>query len=340
MQGDRGRRLTLKDIAARAGVSEAAASFALNDKPGVSERTRARVRAVADELDWQPSHAARVLASSRSNTVGMVISRSAQSFGTESFFLRLITGLQEVLSRRRYAMLLQVIGSVDEEIATYRRWASESRVDAVVLVDLRVDDPRPAALVEIGLPAIVAGGPDPTGLLPSVFVDDAAAMRAVMEHLRAQDHRAVVYVCGATELQHIAARVGSFRKYLTEYGFDEGHEVTTDFSASMAAAATEAALTARQRPTAMIYDNEVMALAGLGVISRLGLRVPQDVAVVSWEDGAVCSAFEPGLTALTRDAFAFGADVAERMLQLIDSGDLGDYAEHVPSLVVRASTQR
>lgn len=334
------RRPTLRDIAQQAGVSEAAASFAVNGKPGVSDETRARVQAVAEELGWTPSYAAKVLSGAASNTIGLVISRSAQAFGTESFFLRLMTGMQDVLSRRRYALLLQVIGSVSEEIETYRRWHTENRVDGVVLVDLMTSDPRPAALAEMGLPAILAGGPDPTGSIPSVSVDDAAAMRVIMNHLHETGRERVVYISGNRTLRHIDTRLTAFEESVTELGFAAGHSVSTDFSTAAGASATEAALKSGQLPDAMIFDNEVLTIAGLGVISRLGLTVPDDVAVVTWENTAVCEATNPTISALHRDPFSFGSDIAERLLEILEGGEVADYAEHVPGLIIRESTAK
>lgn len=334
------RRVTLRDIAAKVGVSEAAASFALNGKPGVSDETRRKVLAVADELEWSPNHAARVLSGARSGTIGLVIARSIQDVGTESFFLRLMTGIQDVLSRRQFGLMLQVVGSVQEEIATYRRWNVEGRVDGVVLVDLRTDDPRPEVLASMGLPAIIAGGPDPRHILPAVSIDDSAAMSVIMQHLHDYGHERVVYICGNETMLHVSRRIDAFRESISRLGSIDGHSVSTDFSPGAGAAATAAIMQSGQRPSALVYDNEILALAGIGALGRLGLRIPDDVSVVVWEDTAVCRAVEPPLTALQRDTFGFGADVAERLLEILDGGSVTDYEERLPALDIRASSAR
>ncbi len=153
------RRPTIKDIARRAGVSESAVSFALNDRPGVSQDTRARVRRVAEELGWQANSAARALSGERSGAMGLVLARPAQTLGVESFFLQLVSGIQEVLSARKIALLFQVVEDLDAECALYRRWWAERRVDGVLVVDPRTEDPRPELLASLGLPAVVVGGP-------------------------------------------------------------------------------------------------------------------------------------------------------------------------------------
>ncbi len=155
------RRPTMKDIAERAGVSPSAVSFALNDRDGVSPATRARIREVAEELGWQPNSAARALSGERSGCVGLVLARPARTLGVESFFLQLVSGIQEALAARRVALLFQVVEDLDAECTTYRRWWAERRVDGVLVVDPRTEDPRPALLASLTLPTVVIGDTQP-----------------------------------------------------------------------------------------------------------------------------------------------------------------------------------
>lgn len=210
----------MKDIARRAGVSESAVSFALNDRPGVSETTRRRVRRVADQLGWRASTAARALSGEGAATVGLVLARPASSLGIESFFLQLVSGIQEVLSERHLGLLFRVVADAEEECAVYRRWWAEQRVDGVIVVDPRIGDPRPALLDALGLPAVVVGGRDvdrephepvPYPVISTVRVDDAAAMGAIVDHLAGLGHHRVVHVAGLAGLAHTTRRIGSLR---------------------------------------------------------------------------------------------------------------------------------
>ena len=205
----------MKDIARRAGVSESAVSFALNDRPGVSDITRDRVRRVAEQLGWRPSTAARALSGEGSATVGLVVARPAATLGVDSFFLQLISGIQEVLAERQLGLLFQVVEDVAAECAVYRRWWAEHRVDGVLVVDPRTDDPRPALLDELGLPAVVTGGvPDPDAAHPglsTVWADDAGAMASVVDHLHALGHRRIVHIAGLPGLAHTERRIRTLR---------------------------------------------------------------------------------------------------------------------------------
>ena len=154
-----GRRTTIKDIAERAGVSKGAVSYALNGRPGVSEETRDRILAIAEELGWYPNRAARALSASRADACGLILARPATTIALEPFFMEFIAGVEACLSPRAIGLTIQLAGSVEEEIAIYRRWFGEHRVDGVFVVDIVHDDPRAEALSAIGLPAVVIGGP-------------------------------------------------------------------------------------------------------------------------------------------------------------------------------------
>src|SRR4051794_19608603 len=149
--GDRVKRPTIADIARRAGVSKGAVSYALNGQPGVSETTRQRILAIAEEIGFNPNSAARALSGAAASAVGLALRRPARILGVEPFFMELISGVEAELSARSYALTLQIVATAQDEIALYRRWWGERRVDGVLICDLRVDDPRIPALEKLQL---------------------------------------------------------------------------------------------------------------------------------------------------------------------------------------------
>ena len=167
------RRTTITDIAERAGVSKGAVSYALNGQPGLSEQTRGRILAIADELGWRPSRVARALSASRSAACGLALARPARTLAYEPFFSKLLSGIEAELSACQIALMLQIVEDVEAETAALRRWWAERRVDGVLLVDLRVADPRVPAVEHLGLPAVIVGGPGPTGSVPYVPGNDS-----------------------------------------------------------------------------------------------------------------------------------------------------------------------
>ncbi|PZG01462.1 LacI family transcriptional regulator [Micromonospora deserti] len=332
-------RPTLKDLAKRLGISESAASFALNGRPGVSEQTRKRVLALAEELQWSPHHAARTLSGITSMTVGFVLTRDVQEFGMETFYLRLLTGAQSVLSDRGYGLLFQMTHSVDEELAVLRRWSEERRVEGVIISDLRRGDPRPAYLRDLGLPAVLVGGPDPRKLIPGVTVDDGAAIRLLVEHLRDTGHRRLAYVSGPADLLHVHRRIIAFRRAADGIMAEPG-VIGTDYSDEQGRAAAQRLVRAADPPDAVVFDNEVLAVAGVRTLNGAGLSVPADISVVSCEDSAICMALQPALTAVQRDPTVFGETVAQKLLRLVHNEPEPVVEAQQPTIAIRESTRQ
>ena len=217
-QTARTRRVTIRDIADRAGVSKGAVSYALNGRPGVSDRTRERIVSIAQELGWYPNRAARALSAERAEACGLVLARPAKTLALEPFFMEFIAGVESEVSARSFALTIQLAENVQEEIEIYRRWWGERRVDGVLIIDLRVDDPRVEALEKLGLPAVVVGGPVPGGALPSVSHDEASVVFDAVRYLAALGHTRIGRVAGVGHFVHTTQRTEAFRSVAHELG--------------------------------------------------------------------------------------------------------------------------
>src|ERR1700759_3898237 len=200
------KRPTITDIAQRAGVTKAAVSFALNGQPGVSAATRERILAIAAEVGFQPSSAARALTAGKAGAFGLVIDRPAGTLGIEQFFLQLVSGIQGDLAAHQVMLLFTMTTSAEAEIGLYRQWWAQRRVDGVFVVDLRVDDPRVPALEQLRMPGVGIGSPRGAGSLPAVWQDDRAAVEVVVGYLAAQGHRRIARVGGHPAYWHSALR--------------------------------------------------------------------------------------------------------------------------------------
>lgn len=332
-------RPNISDIAARAGVSKGAVSFALNGRPGVSEQTRARILQVAEELNWRPHSAARALSGSRANVVGLVLARPARTLGLEPFFSQLISGLHAELSAQGITLQTRIVEDIVAEMEVYKQWWNEHRMDAVILVDLQEDDPRIAELEKLGIPALVIGGPLPECTLSSVWADDAAAMTNIVDYLAALGHRRIGHVCGTPNFVHTKRRVEALAASVDRLGLESIESLYTDFSDSQGAIITRRLLSREQRPTAVIYDSDVMALAGLGVAMEMNIEVPRRLSIVAFDDSPLTQLTHPALTALSRDTFQYGKEAALAMIRLLnDPSTQIDERTETPFLKVRAST--
>ena len=322
-------RPTIIDVATAAGVSKGAVSFALNGRPGISEETRRRILATAEDLGWTPSARARALSSSRSHAVGLVLARPPEVLSVDAFFPAFIAGLETALSARGHALLLQV--AEHDDLPTYRRLAQEARVDGVILTDLRVDDERPALLEELGLPCVLIG-PELSyrsfATQSAVWHDDAEGIRSVVRHLVELGHTHIAHVAGPQNLVHGRSRRRAARR----------PRVEADFSAESGARSMAELLQLADRPTAVVFANDLMATAGLSLALSRGISVPGEISVTGFDDIELAAHLQPSLTTVTTDVLAWGRAAATRLLELVDHQPPTPHDLPDSRLVVRSST--
>ena len=305
--------------------------------PGVSAATRERILAIAEEVGFQPSSAARALSDGRAGAFGLIIDRPARMLGVEPYFMQLISGIEAELSSARAALLLTLAEDQDAEIAMYRTWWAQRQVDGVFLVDLQINDRRVAVLEELRMPAVVVGTPAGAGSLPAVWQDDAAATRAVVEYLAGAGHRRIARVTGISRFWHTKIRTDAFRDAAAAVEVD-AIVMESDYTGEQGAAATRQLLQGAEPPTAIFYDNDLMAVSGLGAAQRMGVDVPAELSIVAWDDSPLCEFVHPPLSALTRDNAACGGHAARSLIEAAGGAAVRHYEEAVPVLTVRGST--
>jgi DNA-binding LacI/PurR family transcriptional regulator len=329
---------TITDVARVAGVSKAAVSFALNDRPGVAADTRERILAVARDLGWTPSLRGRALSVSRALAVGLVIARTPETLGADPFFGYFISGIERVLSERGYALMLQVVSDERSEHESYRQLAANGRVDGVFLTDMRVGDLRPQLLDDLGLPTVVIGPAPGDGPWSAVYIDDQPGIIAVVQHLVALGHRNIAHVSGPPELVHSVSRRMAWAGAVSDAGLPPGPCITADFSAQGGANATTALLGLDLPPTAIVYANDLMAIAGMSTAISLGIEVPGQLSVTGFDDAPLSAYIQPALTTVRTDVVGWGRAAAEQLLAVVDHEPGSEIDLPAPEFVIRAST--
>ncbi|WP_242448387.1 substrate-binding domain-containing protein [Cellulomonas sp. WB94] len=274
---------------------------------------------------------------SRADAVGLVLARPARMLGLEPFFGELIAGIEETLAGEGRSLLLHVVPDHEAEIRAYRRWGQGQMVDAVVLVNLLTDDPRIDVLRELAIPTVVLGGPRRDLPFSNVGIDNAQAMRDALSHLLSLGHLHLARVSGPQTLFHTQARTEAFVAECERHGA-QGTVIEGDYSEASGTRATRALLGRRGAPSAIIYDNDVMALAGLGVASEMGVPVPERLSLLAWDDSALCRLAHPPLSAMSIDVHAMGMQVADCVLNLLAGGPVTSHMAPLPRLIARGST--
>ena len=268
--------------------------------------------------------------------VGLVLARASRVLGEEPYYHEFIEGLERVLTPAGVSVLVKVVTDREAENATYERWSDEGRVDGVILVDLSPGDDRVALVERLALPAVVIGDPSTAPGLPTVWTDDAGFAREAVRFLAELGHQVIGHVSGPLSLAHTQLRLGG----LTDEVASRGLSLVTaegDYSYDSGRAAAIHLLSTAS-PSALVFDNDVMALAGLAALADQGRAVPAEVAVVAWDDSALCQLAVPALSAMSHDVGRIGELAAGAVLDAMAGKQGGVYQAPSAHIVAREST--
>ena len=320
-------------------MSTAAVSFALNGRPGVADADARPDPGRGPELGWEPSASARSLGGRREHAIGLVIARDPLVLGADPFYMAFIAGVELELAARGQALLLQVVGDdLEAEADRYRHLARSQRVDGVFVTDLRFADPRIELLQELGLQAVTLNRPDIPSPFPAVCQDDGPGVADAVRHLARLGHERIAYVAGRADLLHGVHRRDVWARTMTELGLAADLVAIADFTAAAGAEATRSLLRSDDPPTAIVYANDSMAIAGLTVAHELGFAPPRDLSLVGYEDSELAAHVYPSLTSVRSDPVQWGRTATRVLMDAIE-GRPADVELEPARLVVRASTQ-
>ncbi|MFI7545106.1 LacI family DNA-binding transcriptional regulator [Actinoplanes sp. NPDC049599] len=268
--------------------------------------------------------------------VGLVLARASKVLGEEPYYHEFVEGLERVLTPAGVSVLVKVVIDRQAETETYERWAERGRVDGIVLVDLAPDDDRVALVNRLGLPAVVIGAPSTASGLPTVWTDDAGFAREAIRFLAERGHVAIGHVSGPLTFVHTQLRREGAQAEAEARGVRLLH-AEGDYSYESGRAAIGEILGAG--PTAIVCDNDVMALAVLDALREKGLAVPADISVVAWDDSAQCQLAVPALSAMSHDVGRIGELAAGAMLDAMGGAPPAVYQAPAAHIVVRDSTR-
>lgn len=269
--------------------------------------------------------------------VGLALVRDAEIIGAEPFFHEFVAGIERVLVPLGVPVLLQVVPSVPEAVGRLRRWSNEDRVQGVILIDLEPDDARVDLVRELDLPTVVVGDPTTAAGLPTVWTQDDDAMRVVVDALAEFGHVHIGHVAGPSRMAHTIIRRRTFETEAAARGLGVSL-YDGDYSKAAGIRAAADVADSPDGPTALVFDNDVMAIAALGEARRRGIDVPKSLSLIAWDDSALCQLASPPLTAMSHDVQGVGELVGEALSAVL-SGEASGVRNPPPSvLVVRQST--
>ena len=319
---------TIRDVARRAQLSVATVSRALNGFENVSEQARERIAAAVEELGYVPHARARSLSLARNNAIGVVL---PDLHG--EFFSEIVRGMDREASRRGYLLLLSNLHAGGAQAAQALR-AMRGRVDGLVVMAPHLPAHELGTALPKGLPSILINTREDSGQHPSIHLDNAGGVRAVVDHLASLGRKRLVHIAGPATNIDAQERESAFRAAVSDHGLS-GVVVVGDFEMESGEAAIRELLKQGTEFDAIFAANDNMAIGALEALRSAGKTVPADVAVVGFDD--IPLARHLGITTVRVRI----AELGERAIQRLVDGfvkDIGGDELHAPELVIRSTT--
>jgi DNA-binding LacI/PurR family transcriptional regulator len=327
-------------VALAAGVSRATVSRVVNGSTRVTPATRRVVEKAIHRLGYVPNRAARSLVTRRTDSVGLVIPEPTTKLFGDPFFPRLIRGINVVLGEADHILVLLTPQSTHDE-EKLGRYLVSGHLDGAMLVSLHGADPLPAFLTDRGIPVVVGGRPTRGSAVNVVDVDNIQGALQAVRHLIALGRRRILTVTGPLDMAPAQDRLAGYRNALAEASIDHDPslELAGDFEHGAARDAVERFIAEGGRFDALFAASDAMALGAMSAIRRAGLRVPEDVAVVGYDDSALALSSDPPLSSVRQPIEEMGREMARALLaQLGESRQVARSIVLATELIVRGSS--
>ncbi len=336
------KRVSIKDVAVRAGVSYQTVSKVLNGELKVSPATEARIAASVQELGYRPHHSARTLRTQRSQMIGYSWS-SSETEQLNHIVHMFLTGVVSEAEAAGLHVLPFPYQDGDDLVTGYRDLIDSGRVDGFVLSSVMYDDPRVLFLLERGFPFVAFGRSGPNDEFPYVDVDGAAGLRLATEHLLVHGHTRIGVLAWAASTRVGDDRLSGYLQALTAAGLPVDPDLIargeSDFESGYGPTEAWLRLPLDRRPTAVVAMSDLTAIGAVGAAQAAGLTVGRDFAVAGFDDVPLAQYLQPALTSVRQPIRHAGHLCVDLLVALLAGLPVAE--RHIllqPELIIRAST--
>ena len=329
------------DVARLAGVSRTTVSLVLNNVPGIriSETTRQRVLDTAKELNYHPDITGRKLVSGKSNALGLVLHQTPEQIFADALLPQVLMGIEQAITNLGYQVLVKLLEPDSKK--GYMQLINENHVDGIILSGPHQKDTEIIRLHENGFPIILMGqfpGVD----IPSVDIDAVAGAASAVQHLIDLGHQHIAIITNASlEFTSAQQRYSGYQKAIREAGLelDDVYLREGSYTPASGYAAMIDLLEETPLPSAVFVASDIVALGAILAIKQKGYRVPEDIAVVGFDDIPFSEYFDPPLTSVRIPAYGLGLVAGDRLVRLVNLENLNETNVLLESeLVIRQSS--
>jgi DNA-binding LacI/PurR family transcriptional regulator len=327
--------MPIKDVAREAGVSTATVSHVINNTRYVSEATRGRVLRAIKRCDYYPNAHARSLALGRSHTLGLLVSDIANPF-----FPELVKSIETAAFEHGYDVLLSNTNYDAKRTRNYVRRFIERKVASVALMTSELEAELIEELARKKVPVVLLDQNAAAERMSNLNVDYAHGIDEAVRHLVSLGHHRIAYIGGPNRLLSAQKRLVAFRESMRHHLNEKSSPIyEADFRLEGGQKAAHEMFSARRKPTAVIAANDMMALGVMRECRTRGLRLPEDLSIVGFDDIAFAQLADPPLTTVCLPREQLGRKVVEAMLRSIEESNKKGIEVSIPThLIVREST--
>ena len=320
--GGRDGRPTLEQVAARAGVGRGTVSRVINGSPRVSERTKAVVEEAIEDLGYVPHRAARALAANRADAIALVVPEPETRLFAEPYFAAIIRGVSAELAEIDIKLLL-TLSRTPTERKRFAAYAASNRVDGVLLVSVHGEDPLPEQLAAFGIPAVMNGRRSADEEFPHVDCDNVGGGRLAVRHLLGRGRTAVATITGSRDMYVAQCRLEGYRTALREVGLPDDDRLVAhgDFTEEGGYLAMRELLGRGVPLDAVFCASDLTAAGARRALRESGRSVPDDVALVGFDDSAIARHMDPPLTSVRQPTEEMGRSMTRALLAVIAGGE-------------------
>jgi DNA-binding LacI/PurR family transcriptional regulator len=317
---------TLDEVAVLAGVSRATVSRVINDSPRVSPEAREAVQSAVAQLRYVPNRMARSLVTRRTDTIALVLNEPNTQVFSDPFFASIVRGVSATLADTDLNLVL-LTARDEREQEKVGRYARQGHVDGVILMSVHSEDPLPDILASAGVPLVLCGRPFDGREVAYVDADNRGGAVVAVEHLLGTGRTAIATITGPLDMIAGVDRYAGYRDALTAVRRELRPELVVhgDFTEAGGRRAMEELLARAPELDAVFVASDPMAVGALRALRAAGRRVPEDVAVIGFDDAAVAETCDPPLTTMAQPLADMTPLLTELLLRQIDG--VGEPAE-------------
>ncbi|MDP4144543.1 MAG: LacI family DNA-binding transcriptional regulator [Bacillota bacterium] len=316
-------KITIKDVAKLAGVSPSTVSRVISDSSRISDETKRNVRSVMEELGYYPNAIARSLVSKSTNTIGIVMPQSAERSLLNPFFPVVLSGISAAAHEKDYCIVLSTGNTEKEQMESIKEIVTSGRVDGVIIMYSSMDNVILESMKKFKMPVIIIGKPLQTDGILYVDNDNVAAAYEVTKELIDRGHKDIALVSGHFGYVVSLDRLDGYRAALVDnnIGINRKLIIECEFNKEDGYRGMKEMLDKGVRPTAVVVTDDIMALGVMEAIKEQGMRIPEEIEIISFNNIPFADLCNPGLTSVDVNAYTLGYEASKLIIEKIKSED-------------------